>query len=491
MATKSVIDIEINDAKFKEFTAMFEKYQKSLGKMPGQWGSINKSVSSLQGNFNKIQHALDSIAKSLDKNHVKLKDTNEVASKTAKSFEKMGHFAKSISGHVASTTFNLLKWGSLTTIAAGLLGAGGLFGLSNLSSSAGSLRTQSQSLGVTPGELKSIRLNYGRYGDAEGLLGGISSAQTDLSKQYAFSASGLDSSQSAAKLLPQIVRKAAEVWKSGPEATAGQRLEVSGLTQFGLTTGFARQAGSLSEKELDITEKKYAQDQKSLDLNDALLKRWQDLDVQLDRSKESIGNAFITGLQGLSEPIAKLSEVFTDAVTSLLKSPKIGEWIDRLGVGIQHFATYLESPDFEKDVSSFINNAAKLAAAIGTLANSLSFLGGGGSYPTINKIVNFDPLGNLFDKKTSGGSPSDLTAMPAEWKNSFKMARRKTLLPLGEIPKYTASSQAATPSVASSSNVPWNPFSMSLLVNHTKIPGQDTNINILNAGGYYSSVRGG
>ena len=491
MATKSVIDIEINDAKFKEFTAMFEKYQKSLGKMPGQWGSINKSVSSLQGNFNKIQHALDSIAKSLDKNHVKLKDTNEVASKTAKSFEKMGHFAKSISGHVASTTFNLLKWGSLTTIAAGLLGAGGLFGLSNLSSSAGSLRTQSQSLGVTPGELKSAKLNYGRYGDAEGLLGGISSAQTDLSKQYAFQATGLNPNQSAAKLLPQILSKAADVYKSGPAATAGQRLEVSGLTQFGVTVAQARQYAALSKSEMALNQKKYEQDQRSLELNDALLRRWQDLDVQLDRSKSSIENAFITGLQGLSEPIAKLSSVFTDAVTSLLKSPKIGEWIDRLGVGIQHFATYLESPDFEKDVSSFLDSVSKLGHAIGVIADTLNFLTGGSG--GINTGATNGTIFSATGQKglTDSVLHPDLTAMPDEWKNSFKSARRKTLIPLSEIPKYTASSQTATPGPSSSSNVPWNPFSMSLLVNHTKIPGQDTNINILNAGGYYSSVRGG
>ena len=90
MATKSVIDIEINDEKFREFQKLFEKYQKSLDKMPGQWGKINKSSTSLQGNFDKIQHALDTVAKRLDKNYTTLQNTDRVAKSTANHFSQIG-----------------------------------------------------------------------------------------------------------------------------------------------------------------------------------------------------------------------------------------------------------------------------------------------------------------------------------------------------------------------------------------------------------------
>ena len=36
---------------------------------------------------------------------------------------------------------------------------------------------------------------------------------------------------------------------------------------------------------------------------------------------------------------------------------------------------------------------------------------------------------------------------------------------------------------------PWNPTSIELAINTVKIPGQDTNVNMLNAGGYYTGFR--
>lgn len=490
MATKSVIDIEINDAKFKEFSAMFEKYQKSLGKMPGQWGNINKSVSSLQGNFNKIQHSLDSIAKSLDKNHVALKETEKTASKTSSSFEKMGKYAKSISGNVAATTFNLLKWGSLTTIAAGLLGAGSLFGLTSLSSSASNTRTESQSLGVTPGELKSAKLNYGRYGEVDSVLSATSNAQMSNELQTAFLSNRLNPNQSAAQLLPEIIKRTIEVSK-GPIATLGSRLDASGLRSFGVTNEKARTWTAVGTKELDATARQAAQDQKLFNTKDSTLKAWQDLDVQLDKSKSLIENSFIVGLQGLSEPIAKLSSAFTNAVADLLKSPKLGEWIDRLGVGIQHFATYLASPDFEKEVSSFLEGVSKISHAVGTLADGISSISGvfGGTNSTVNSF-----LKPVFDAISPKSTNVGLNVMPQEWEKSLHGSRRKTLVPLSEIPQYKPTRHAIAPAAipaSTASNLPWNPFSMSLQVNHTKIPGQETNINMINAGGYYSSIRGG
>ena len=308
MATKSVIDIDINDEKFKEFQRLFEKYQQSLVKMPNQWGKINKEVGSLQGNFNKIQHALDTIASRLDKNYKTLQNTDQVVNKTEKHWQNIGKSAASITKNVTATTWNLLKWGSVTT-AFGLLGAaGGLFGIGSLAGSANDTRRQSQGLGVSAGELKAAQINFQRVADVNSVLGNVAAAQTDVQKQWAFQAANVNPNQNVAQLLPQLLRRAAEVYKAGEPATAQQRLEVSGLSALGIDVETARRMASLRKGEMDDIERKYNADTKSLALTDALLRRWQDLDVQLGRSKQKIENVFLTGLEGLVTPLEKLSD---------------------------------------------------------------------------------------------------------------------------------------------------------------------------------------
>jgi hypothetical protein len=309
--------------------------------MPNQWGKINKEVNSLQGNFNRVQHALDTIASRLDKNYKTLQNTDLVVNKTEKHFQNIGKTASSISKNVAATTFNLLKWGSVGA-ALGLLGsAGGLFGIGSLAGGASDTRRQAQGLGVSAGELKAAQVNFQRVTDVNSVLSSIAGAQTDITKQYAFGAAQVNPNQSAAQLLPQLLKRAGEVYKGGSAATAQQRLDVSGLSALGIDVETARRMASLRKGEMDDLEKKYAADTKTLALTDALLKRWQDLDVQLIRSKTKIENVFISGLEGLVTPLDKLSDSFSNAVKAFLESPKIKEWIGDVGKKLEEFAAYL------------------------------------------------------------------------------------------------------------------------------------------------------
>ena len=585
MATKSVIDIDINDEKFKEFQRLFEKYQSSLGKMPNQWGKINKEVSSLQGNFNRVQHALDTIASRLDKNYKTLQNTDQVVNKTEKHFQSIGKTAASISKNVAATTFNLLKWGSVGA-ALGLLGsAGGLFGLGSLAGAASDTRRQAQGLGVTAGELKAAQVNFQRVADVNSLLSTIAGAQTDITKQYAFGAAQVNPNQSAAQLLPQLLRRAGEVYKAGSPATAQQRLEVSGLSALGIDVETARRMASLRKGEMDDLEKKYAADTKTLALTDALLKRWQDLDVQLSRSKQKIENVFISGLEGLVTPLDNLSDSFSNAVKAFLESPKLKEWIGTLGVKLEEFVKYLEKPEFKTDVENFLTNVGKIGEAALDLAEAIIWLAGivknplnPGNLGILQKGMpegksEFDPsregmkkgfkawwnnlsgvnpdlanaiqaaglpvisgyrsekeeaaLRHHIDPKTGkwvtkdglpvtqpGETSHHTTGTAVDINNARKysdeyLAQYGLYRPLGskdpghiELKNMleNQSSNNKGSGVPQSSSAPagnyagnlgslnWNPTPISLSVNTTKIPGQDTNVDILKAGGYYTSI---
>jgi len=379
MATKSVIDIEIHDEAFKEFAALFEKYQSQLGKMPGQWGKVGsatqqsaKGFDSAVKNLVQAATAMSNIYAAQTKVSAEQSKINKIAKDTQRTFENIGKTTANIGKSVASTTLNLLRWSGIG-LAAGLLGgAGGLFGLTSFAANIGDLRRQSQGLGVSSAELRAARVGYGRYADVDPLLGSLSAAQTDVTKQWAFGANRLNPNQSAAELLPQLLRRAGEVYKQGPAATAQQRLQAQGLDVLGITVETARRMAQITEKEQKDAEEKYQRDLKSFDVIDETLKKWQEFSVTINEAGEKIKTTFINGLAPLAEPLSHLADSFSDLVASFLKNPDLPKWINVFGQKIEEFAKYLGGDQIKKDVDKFIENVSAMAE---TMQGFLEFVG--------------------------------------------------------------------------------------------------------------------
>ena len=460
MVAKSVIDIDINDAKFKEFLKLFDKYKDALKTIPKGWGSANSAIqdttesmdeladsaenvddeiSKIEKTLRKIPKSVDPLVDKLDKTRLILRKTDESSLKTTGNFDKIVKNSKSIASNITAASFGLLKMGGLAVSFGAALATGAILGMDKISTGASDLRNQSLSSGATPGELQSAKINYGRYGDVESTLNNIIGAQTDLSKQWAFGT--LNSNQSPVKLLPQILQRAAQVWKEGPQASAQQRLHATGLDQF-VSVGQARLYAQLSPKEMAENNKASAADSISLNVRDKTLKQWQDLNVQLERSKASVNNSLIVGLGGATPIVESFSKALSDATHAVLVGN--GKINDNTGI---------------------INSAS------GFSVNSLL-------HPS------------LYSAKSSltGG------VLPPDSLNNLKV-KKMGLVNIKDIPNYEnlkpgnhvdsgmrgASNKSVTPA--------WNPTSISLNVKTTKVPGQDTNINMLNSGGYYTGVK--
>ena len=59
MAVKSIVQIDVDDAKFKAFNELFQKYNAQLGKMPEMWASIGKETRCYNGSaFQVVTAAL-------------------------------------------------------------------------------------------------------------------------------------------------------------------------------------------------------------------------------------------------------------------------------------------------------------------------------------------------------------------------------------------------------------------------------------------------
>ena len=185
----------------------------------------------------------------------------------------------------------------------------------------------------------------------------------DLSKRWQFQALGINNpDQDPAKLLPQLIRNARDIFVKN-----GSTLQ--GANAYGLTNFFSlddlNRFKNMSDEEIDAMERRAQKDAKLLQITDQQARQWQDFNVQLDYSGQSIRNTFVRGLGPLTPQLSKLSDALAGAIDTVLQSPELGKWIDGLAGGIERFGNYLASPEFTKDVDSFMAGIEKLGALIG------------------------------------------------------------------------------------------------------------------------------
>lgn len=392
MAAKSIVEIDVQDEKFQSFLEKFNEYQKALGELPEQWRGAVHGLGEAAKETERVRDGTEGITKAFADGVAALASVNdgldrlngnlEKATKTQTEFNKKSggarNFlnkaskdAKSLAGHIKDATTSLLSWGTVLGLFSGLAGAGGLWGLNHLAGNASAQRFTAMGLGTTAGGLNSTAVDFQKaLGNPVGTLGAIRDAQLDLSKRWQFRAMGVDNpDRDPAELLPEMIKAARDIFVRNGSTQQGA--EAYGLTNY-FTLDDLNRFKKMSDEEIDAMAKQAQQDTRRLQLTDQQLRQWQDFNIQLDRSKVSIGNTFIRGLAPLAPELGKLSDAFSGAIEAVLKSPELGKWIDGLSDGIRRFGNYLASPEFQKDVEAFISGVERLGRVIGKVIDWIS-----------------------------------------------------------------------------------------------------------------------
>ncbi|EBM4531479.1 hypothetical protein DZF31_10935 [Salmonella enterica] len=392
MAAKSIVEIDVQDEKFQSFLEKFNEYQKALGELPEQWRGAVHGLGDAAKETERVRDGTEGITKAFADGVAALASVNdgldrlngnlEKATKTQTEFNKKSggarNFlnkaskdAKSLAGHIKDATTSLLSWGTVLGLFSGLAGAGGLWGLNHLAGNASAQRFTAMGLGTTAGGLNSTAVDFQKaLGNPVGTLGAIRDAQLDLSKRWQFRAMGVDNpDRDPAELLPEMIKAARDIFVRNGSTQQGA--EAYGLTNY-FTLDDLNRFKKMSDEEIDAMAKQAQQDTRRLQLTDQQLRQWQDFNIQLDRSKVSIGNTFIRGLAPLAPELGKLSDAFSGAIETVLKSPELGKWIDGLSDGIRRFGNYLASTEFQKDVEAFISGVERLGRVIGKVIDWIS-----------------------------------------------------------------------------------------------------------------------
>ncbi|MER0174128.1 lytic transglycosylase domain-containing protein [Enterobacter asburiae] len=384
MVAKSIVDIDVNDDKFVSFMEKFKEYQAALEELPEAWRGLAhgatdatketakakaegdllaKAFSEGASAILSINSGLDRLTDSLDRANKSQEDFNKKARSSKGFLSDATKDAKSLAGHIRDATTSLLSWGGIVGLFTGVLGVGGLFGLNRLAATTGSQRFTSLGIGTSIGALDSTAINYQKaLGNPTGTLGAIRDSQMDLSKRWTFQAMGINNpDQDPAKLLPQMIRNARDIFVKN-----GSTLQ--GANAYGLTNFFSlddlNRFKNMSDEEIDAMERRAQKDAKLLQITDQQARQWQDFNVQLDYSSQSIRNAFVRGLGPLTPQLSKLSEALVGAIDTVLQSPELGKWITSLATGIKDFSAYLASPAFTKDVDDFMSGIKRMALAV-------------------------------------------------------------------------------------------------------------------------------
>jgi hypothetical protein len=399
MAVKTILTVEVDDSKWKEFHAKFEKYQAAVAKLPEGWRKAAGQAEKLTDAHDEATESLQTQGDSVQRRADALTKSEASARKTASAWATSWGHVKNIGSAIEKSSVKLAKWGGLAAGALGGLGVIGvgasLFGIDRMAREVSDARRTALGLGATYGQTRSINANYGQIINPGTTLSNISTGKYDAqSDQYkALRNAGISDqdiqTKNSAELFAEFMKKFPERMKGVPKGMMGTTAQTYGFTNV---MSMPEIIATLNEGDAARQARidKTLQDSKSLDLNKGIQDKWTAFVTQLDIATERLRSVFMTTLAGLAEPLTKVSDAFVKLVAAMADSGLLKSWIDDLGAGMEKFAAFVGTQEFKDDISNFVTGFEHVAeylwnfiasfglGSLGVGAASAKELGSGG-----------------------------------------------------------------------------------------------------------------
>ena len=364
---EQIIDIKINDESFKEFKSLFDKYMKDLQAQGGVWKDANSAMARTQA----VMHAMadkaaevnSSIGDAAKSQHKFSQETD----KTGGGMHKLANSTKNVAGHIMSATKSLLKWAGITSALGGFLGLGGLFGIDRLAASAGAQQKSAAGFGTTVGQDQAFKIRFGNMlSDPGSFQSAINTAQSDPARQAMFMALGIPnaSSMTPGALNIRTMQALRDLWMRHPGNRNPNYMRALGIDNI-VSLQDWRRIGTDPDFAYEMS--RYQRDARALNVSPSTGIGWQHFTQGIDVSEGRLGNVFKNALLRLAGPINQLVNAIVNATQKLMNSPLMKGAIDSLATGIQRFAGYINSPDFQDDMENFLDALHSMARTMGKL----------------------------------------------------------------------------------------------------------------------------
>ena len=341
MSLKSIIDIDVNDAKFAAYKSAYDKYRASLQTLPAAWRAVNAQI---QGGRPLFDHMVDRMVEANTQAKIAAK-AQEVADRrtrtTADRWASMARTTRTVAGNIKEGTVALLKWSGIIGAVTGLLGAGGIWGIDRLAQGVSSSRRSSLGAGTTVGGQAAFASNIQQLmSDPELFLGAIGHAKMDLSQRVGLITAGLspadiagDTTNAAVKVLRTLMREA-DTWNPGQYQQRLDAYQQSGFATPELLAVLRGTPADVRERLLGQVGSRRSQ----FELAPDVTQKWQDFSTQLSNAGKAIETVFIRKLSLLEPGLGKLSDAVQKTISTFLASPALGQWLDKADKGLERFA---------------------------------------------------------------------------------------------------------------------------------------------------------
>lgn len=371
MGVKSILEIDVQDAKFVRFQELFNRYTEELGKTPNSWKAVGKESAAMATQFERMaaalmaQNALSAESRDADEKRLKQLSSSE------RMWTSMSKSAKSISRSVLDIGSGILKWGGL--IAGGAL-FGSMFGIDRMARDVSSSRRSSMGLGLSIGEQKAFNINFERLMDPN-FLSQVAEMKMDPSKAgplYTMGVGTGGSTEDTAVALLKAMRTRA----------LATPIEQLGLldTQTGLSAGTEewRRLHDMKSSEFNSLMSGNRRDISAFNIGDPTAEKWQNFTTQMEKAGATIFKVFVQGLGPLAGPLTNLSDAFTKFVGRLFPASGNGpvqKGIEDLGHWLDGLSGKLSSQSFLDSVDKFVSGTGQLADAIETTIDAIQHPG--------------------------------------------------------------------------------------------------------------------
>jgi hypothetical protein len=378
VAVKSIIDIQVNDGEFKRFNALFLQYQKTLNATPVAWRRIAQE----QGKGTKAFEELVALEiQSLGHQKMMLQVQSAATRLTRTSadyWKEMGRNTKGVAADIRDMTGSLLKWASLTSVFSGLIGAGGLFGITRMAESVAAGRRSSLGLGASYGEQKAFKNSFDRIVDSDAFLAGMNESLHSASGKASLFGVGLrgsDLNGSTSDVGLRFLEKARALAKSSDPQFDAETMKARGLDRHISLQDFQR-LRSTSDNEFNDLRGRYGRNVGAFGVGSPDQLAYQNFVTTIDEAGNKLNAVFVRGITPLIPSLEKLSTATTDAVKAFLESPMLKDWIKGASDGLEAFAVQVSKPEFKTAVEGFVTNVSDFVGSfnsfVGFIKNPLA-----------------------------------------------------------------------------------------------------------------------
>ncbi len=329
MAARIQIEVDVNSSEFEQFKSSFKQYTDALAKAPAHWSKISQAAKETSNENLKATKAISEYSEQAEKSNKFVGALRQHSEVINRMWVTISQSTRSAASHITDATRSLLQWSGVTGLIGGIAGYATVQGISNLMNTAAGGRSTAMGLGTSYAKWKSFTTNYARLGDMDSFLNRLNVNKSTVEGRSGLYALGLkdkDIAKETPDLGANVIKRLKKFVDNTPDEILGNRLRQYRLDQY-ISPEDALLLKRMKAGEVAQLAEGYQKDvkNKTYDVNEQDLKKWQDFKTKIDSAGNAIAKTFIEGLAPVAEKLGNFADWTSSHLDGLEHLPEMVE----------------------------------------------------------------------------------------------------------------------------------------------------------------------